>query len=150
MQKLFEDYVNCLQGLHNDIKQCIDGLPQKALDWVPGAEMNSLCVIVVHVAGSERYWMGDIVSLEDSGRDRDAEFRAKGLDEAELKRRLDDSLSYVKSVLERMSLEDLETICVFPKDGRTFTKGWAIYHVLEHVANHLGHAQLTRQLWEQR
>ncbi|MBW1696501.1 MAG: DUF664 domain-containing protein [Deltaproteobacteria bacterium] len=150
MHSLFEDYFNCLQGLHDDIKKCIDGLPQEALYWVPGAEMNSLCVIAVHVAGSQRYWIGDIISQEDSKRDRDAEFRARGLDAVELTKRLDESLAYTKGILERLRLEDLETICVSPKDDRKFTKGWVLWHVLEHVANHLGHAQLTRQLWEQR
>ena len=150
MHQLFKDYSDCLEKLYDDFKKTIDGLPQEALDWVPGAEMNSLCVILVHVTGSARYWMGDIVANEDSNRDRDAEFRTQGVDLAELIGRLDNGLGYVKRVCEGLTLEDLETICVLPQDGREITKGWAICHVLEHVANHLGHAHITRQLWEQR
>jgi len=106
MHKLFEDYLNCLQSLHNDIKLAIEGLSQSALDWVPGSDMNSLGMIVSHVAGSERYMIGDIVAKEPSGRDRDAEFHAQGIDIAGLKERLDGSLAYIHQVLERFSIED--------------------------------------------
>ena len=66
MPQLLQDYLNSLETLFDDYKKTIDGLPQEALDSVPGTEMNSLCVIVVHVAGSTRYWIGDIVAKEDS------------------------------------------------------------------------------------
>ena len=149
MQKFFADYMGSLETLHEELKRTIEGLPQAALDWSPGAEMNSLCVMVVHVAGSERYWVGDIVAREDSGRDREAEFRTQGIDIAELKDHLEGSLTYVRRVLEGLSLEDLGATCVPARDGREFTTAWVLFHVLEHVANHLGHAQVTRQVWEQ-
>ena len=150
MSQLLKDYLNLLETLFDDFKKTIDGLPQEALDWVPGTEMNSLCVIVVHVAGATRYWIGDIVAKEDSNRDRAAEFRTRGVELTELNDRLDSSLAYIKSVLGRLTLEDLKATCVLPQDGREVTKGWIILHVLEHVANHLGHAHITRQLWDQR
>ena len=149
MQKLFEDYLKCLKGLHKDIKMIIEGLPQPALDWIPGSDMNSLSMIVAHVAGSERYFIGDIVTKEPSGRDRDAEFRTQGIDPAELNERLDNSLEYIRQVLERFSIEDLETPCVSPRDGRTYTAGFFLFSMVGHVASHLGHAQITRQMWEQ-
>lgn len=150
MLQLFKDYTDCLETLYEDFKKNIDGLPQEALDWVPGEDMNSLCVIIVHTTGSTRFWIGDIAANDDSNRDRDAEFRSEGVDLAELKNRLDSSLAYVKGVFEKLTLEDLETVCVLPQGGREVTKGWAICHVLEHVANHLGHVHITRQLWDQR
>jgi len=134
--------------LHNDIKLAIEGLSQSALDWGPGSDMNSLGMIVAHVAGSERYMIGDIVAKEPSGRDRDAEFRTQGIDTAELNERLDGSLAYVRQVLERFSIEDLDTPCVSPWDGQTYTAGWFLFRVMGHVASHLGHAQITRQMWE--
>ena len=150
MPQLLQDYLNSLETLFDDFKKTINGLPQEALDWVPGEEMNSLCVIVVHVAGSTRYWIGDLIAKEDSNRDRAAEFRTRGIDLAELNERLDSSLNYMKGVLGRLTLEDLKETCVLLQDGREVTKGWIIFHVLEHVASHLGHAHITRQLWDQR
>jgi len=149
MQPFFADYLNRLESLHNDIKASMAGLPQAGLDWAPGAGMNSLCVLTVHVAGSERYWIGDVVAKDPSGRDREAEFHAHGLDGASLVARLDGTLAYARTVLEGLELVDLEKRCISPRDGSESNVGWALGHILAHTGLHAGHSQLTRQLWEQ-
>lgn len=150
MHPFYSDYLERLQDLHAGIRKELSGLPPEALDWSPTPEMNSLGVLVVHLAGAERYWVGDVVMGEPSGRDRAAEFRQRGLDEEALGRKLDESLAYARSALERLGPEDLERECVSPRDGRPFRAAWALLHALEHTGIHLGHIQLTRQLWEGR
>lgn len=149
MQPFFADYLNCLESLHNDIEDSFSGLPQAGLDWKPGDGMNSFCVLAVHVAGSERYWIGDVVAREPSGRNRDAEFHTYGLDVVSLAARLDGSLGYVRHVLEGLALVDLEKKTISPRDGFESNVGWALGHILAHTGLHAGHAQVTRQLWEQ-
>ncbi len=141
-------YLERLQELHADMGRAIEGLPPGALDWVPGPQMNSLAVLVVHTTGAERYWIGEVVAGEPSGRDRPAEFRAFGLDEAALKARLQGMLAYVRGMLEGLTVEDLEAARISPRDGRRFSVAWALLHALEHTAIHLGHAQMLRQMWE--
>jgi uncharacterized damage-inducible protein DinB len=150
MQLFAEEFLNTFQTLHAEIERAVESLPQAALDWVPGPDMNSLAVLVTHVAGSERYWIGDVIAGEPSGRDRPAEFRTSGLDVETLKGRLAGSLAYVRGVLERLTLQDLETTCVSPRDNRQLTVAWCLNHALAHTATHMGHIQLTRQLWDQR
>ncbi|MBN1815415.1 MAG: DinB family protein [Anaerolineae bacterium] len=150
MLKLLEDYLERLDGLHAEISRAIDGLPQAALDWVPVHDMNSLGVLVVHITGAERYWIGDVAGRDPSGRDRDAEFETSGVDGATLKRRLDDMSAYVRGVLDRLALSELEAVRISPRDGREFTVAWCLAHALEHTAIHLGHIQIVRQLWDQR
>ena len=149
MEQFFSDYLDRLQSLHDDMKRTFEGLPKAALDWVPGPGMNSLCVVVVHVAGAERYWIGDVLAQDPSGRVRETEFHLKGLDVVMLEERLDGSLVYVRGVLEELTLDKLGAQRVSVQDSRTYTAGWSLAHVLEHTALHLGHTQLTRQLWEQ-
>jgi hypothetical protein len=149
MQSFFADYLDCLESLHNDIKASLAEMPQAGLDWKPGAGMNSLCVLAVHVAGSERYWIGDVVAGEPSGRNRDAEFHSLGIDAASLVAKLDSSLSYVRNVFERLALVDLEKRTISPRDGFESNVGWVLGHVLAHTGVHAGHVQVTRQLWEQ-
>ena len=149
MEQFFADYLERLQSLHDDMQETFKELPQTALDWVPGSDMLSFSVIVVHTTGAERYWVGDIACQDPSGRNRGAEFEVKGLEAAELVNRLDKSLVYVKGVTENLLLDNLQEIRNSPRDDRKFTVGWAPAHTLEHTALHLGHAQLTRQLWEQ-
>jgi len=150
MEQPFEEYLERLEALHAAAGRSIEGLPQAALDWAPGPDMNSLCVLVVHLACAERYWIGDVVGRDPSGRDRDAEFRAQGLDAAALKERLADALAHARGVLEALTLADLAALRVSPRDGRTYTVAWALAHALTHTALHVGHMEVTRQLWEQR
>lgn len=78
MHPFFEAYLDRLQELHAGILRAIDGLPAAALDWVPGPGMNPIAVLVVHAAGAERYWIGDVVARDPSDRDRAAEFWVQG------------------------------------------------------------------------
>ena len=149
MVQFFADYLARLERLHGDLKAAAAALPAAALDWRPGSDTNSLAALIVHTAGSQRYWIGDVAGQEPSGRDRDAEFRATGLNAGDLAEQLDAVLAHSRSVLQRLSLDDLAQMRTSPRDGRQFTAGWALAHALEHTAIHAGHAQLTRQLWDQ-
>lgn len=149
MQTFFTNYLDLLQDCHNGILQALEGLPQTALDWVPGLDMNSISVLLAHITGSERYWIGDIAAQEPSNRDRDAEFRVHGVEADVFRKRLTDNLEYVRNVLDKMSLGDLESSRLSPSNAREYTVGWALIHALEHASVHLGQIQITRQLWEQ-
>lgn len=148
MQSFFSDYLNLLRKCHDDIRKTMDGLPPEALDWNPGANMNSICVLVFHITGAERFWIGDVAAQEPSNRDRDAEFRVKNLGDEFLRKRLVDSFAYATAKLEQLTLQDLETLRTSSRG--TFTIGWSLLHALEHSHLHLGHLQITRQLWDQR
>jgi len=149
MQTFYEGYLNLLQACHNEIRAALKGLPLAALDWVPGAEMNSISVLVFHLTGSERYWIGDVAMQETSDRDRDAEFKVSELSAEFLEKRLTDSMGFASSRLETLTLQDLEAQRVSARNGKTFTVAWSLMHALEHSTLHLGQIQLTRQLWEQ-
>lgn len=89
-------------------------------------------------------------SGDPAPRDRAAEFRATGNTTEALRKRLDDTLAYARRALETLTLQDLEQERTSPRDGGKFSMSWALLHALEHTAIHLGHVQLTRELWEQR
>ena len=149
MEPFFRDYLELLRDLDQEFIAAFDALPTEALDWVPGADMNSLCVLVVHTTASARFWIGDVAMGETSNRIRALEFQASGLSETELKARFAALEAYVESALERLTLADLATMRPMP-DRDTVSAGWALLHALEHTGLHLGHAQITRQLWEQK
>jgi uncharacterized damage-inducible protein DinB len=149
MEAFFEDYLDRLEAIHGEMEQALDDLPQMALDWAPGPEMNSFNILAVHVAGSQRWWIGDLVAGEPSDRVRESEFETRGLSESALKERLSASLNYCRDVLQKLTLEDLEAVRIAPVSGKEYRVGWCLAHALEHTALHLGHMQLTRQLWDQ-
>ena len=149
MQTFFQDYLNLLQDCHNHILDALDGLPPEALDWTPGRDMNSISVLVFHLTGAERYWIGDVAAQDPTDRDRDAEFRVHDVGMDILKGRLANNLEYARNALDKFTIQDLEATRVSARDGHEFTVGWALLHALEHDTLHLGQIQLTRQLWEQ-
>lgn len=149
MQTFFKEYLNILQTCHTDILTALDGLPPAALDWIPGPDMNSISVLVFHLTGAERYWIGDVTVQDPTVRDRDAEFKVHEVGVDVLKKRLTDNMEYERAALEKLTIQDLEMTRVSARDGREFTVAWALIHALEHSTLHLGQIQLTRQLWEQ-
>ena len=150
MQPFFTVYLNNLQEYHDEIRTALKGLPPEALDWTPGPEINSLIILVIQLIGAERYWIGDVINGDPSERDRAAEFNAQGLSEDRLIQRLSENEKYIRKALEPLALQELEAMRTSPRNGRNVTVGWALCHVLKHTALHLGHMQITRQLWEQR
>jgi hypothetical protein len=150
MLTFFEALADRFHELHGDIKRNLDALPLTALDWKPGPEMNSVSIIVVHLTGAERFLVGDVVMQESSNRNRDLEFQVLGLNKEDLLHRLDDTETYLKNALERLSLSDLETTRIHPRHGDQVTVSWALLHALEHAATHVGHINLTVQMWHQR
>jgi uncharacterized damage-inducible protein DinB len=124
MSEVLAAYLNRLEELHRDLNRALEGLPAEALNWSPGPEMNSLAVLAAHTAGSERYWIGDVVAQDDSQRDRDAEFRTHASSAAELIARLDTALAHSRSVLERLTLSSLDEKRTEPPRHREVTVAW--------------------------
>lgn len=150
MTPFFVDVLDRLQELHAYVERAIDGLPSSALDWEASPGMNSLSVLVMHLTGAERYWIGDVAGRDPSGRDRDAEFRSKGLSAEDLKAQLRSTLGHSRRVLETLTVQDLETLRVSPMHGRELTAGWALVHALEHTAVHAGQVHIIRRFWDER
>ena len=98
MEQLFEDYLERLSVIHSEFETTIAGLPQEALDWVPGTDMTALGALIVHVSEAMRYWVGEVAAGINANRDREAEFVAHGRSEAELRQMLADVRTLVREV----------------------------------------------------
>ncbi len=147
VEKFFEEYLATLETCHTNILKTVEELSKSALDWSPGPDMNSIAVLIYHLTGAERFWIGDVVAQTPSGRDRDAEFKVKDVGLDVLKSRLDKNLDYVRGAMQKLPLADLAETRVTP-DGRTVTVAWALLHAVEHSGIHRGHIEIMRQLWQ--
>jgi len=150
MRPEFSGIFEYLQYLHEGIFLAFHDLPQEALDWLPGPEMNSLAVNVMHTAGAQRYWIGEVVGGDPAHRDRAAEFMTQGLPAPALQARLEAALSHTAQTLEKLRPENLGGLRLSPRDGRRVSVNWCLSHAIGHTALHLGHMQIIRQLWDQR
>lgn len=150
MYSELEGYLQQLEDLHGQIGDLITDLPSAALNWRPTKRIddhstNSLAALATHVAGSEQFWISVTVGGRHISRDRAAEFLVEVTDFTDLRRRLENVAAETKEVLSTLSEQDLNSVRQL--EGKTITVRWCILHVIEHAALHLGHMQLTYQLW---
>ena len=150
MDIFYTDFIDCLDSIHGKIKWLIASLPQQALDWSLQPGSGSLCMLVSHIAGAERYWVGEVIGREQPIRRPGSIYRVTGLDSRELCQRLDNSLSCCRKVLENYQPADLEEKRISPSDGREITVRWALVHVMEHTISHQGDIAFMRQLCAKR
>lgn len=149
--QFFADYLEWLTGLQNRLHKEVQELPPAAMDWSPGPQMNpkmnSVAVLLVHLTSVLHEGI-DLALDEPPSRVRAQEFQTHGVSSAEMLQRLDRVIDYARNALPRLELADLAKART-DEDGPV-TCGWALLHALEHAYLHLGHLQITCQLWRQR
>ena len=141
-----------IEGIHGAIL----GLPVEALNWRPSHEgTNPIAVLAVHAMHSTRSWLAVALGAPLPDRDRDAEFRTLVADHGELLETVNQLAADCRALLateEPFEPGTMRESHVRASSGRSdvVSSAWALLHAVEHVREHMGHAQLTRQLWEQR
>lgn len=157
-----EGYLSVIEALRKQVGEMIVGLDAEALNWrpLPGDDhaTNSLAVLAAHVAGSEHFWIAEVIGRREATRVRAQEFLTQSDSAEALLRQLAAVGRETRELLEGLDEAALaEERTAQPLSGREGSKEarvvgvrWAILHVMEHSALHLGHMQLTRQLWEAR
>lgn len=142
-----EGYIHMLRDLRADMLKACEGLSAEALNWKPPApETNSIYVLATHTVGSERYWIQQVIGGIDVHRNRASEFVANGDDLSRWQQSLAEVAQQSEAVLRALSDADLRS--TRPDHDETRTVQWCILHVIEHWSRHIGHVELTRQLWE--
>lgn len=150
------NYLQQIEDLRGQVRDLIADLPAEALNWRPleGDETNSLAVLATHIAGAEHFWIGEVVGGSPPTRDRDAEFAAQASDASELIRLLENTGVETREVFATLGEADPSSPSGQSLDGtrqvrgRTIPVRRCILHVIDHTALHLGHIQLTYQLWK--
>jgi hypothetical protein len=84
MDIFYTEFLNCLESLHGKIKWLVASLPQQALDWPLQPGVGSLCMLISHLAGAERYWIGEVVGREQPIRRPGSVYQVTGMDSKEL------------------------------------------------------------------
>jgi len=150
MEEISKVILNNLHKLHLEAGNILQELPSQALDWKPAVDMNSLSVLISHIVGAERYWIGDVIMQEPSNRNRDEEFRIHGIELVLLKNRISNLESYEVAAFKKINKDELNAERISPRDGKRYSVAWALCHALEHTAIHIGHMQILAQQWMQK
>ncbi len=163
-----DNYLQRIEDLRGQVSDLIADLSTEVLNWRPlpppvpappalpgtgagGAEdregtTNSLAVLAAHIAGAEHFWIGEVIGGHPRTRDRDAEFLTEVEDGSQLVRILEQTGLETRGVLTSLTETDLDSLR--EARGRQVPVRWSILHIIDHTALHLGHMQLTYQLWK--
>jgi hypothetical protein len=132
------------------MRAAIDGASGDALNQRPaGDDTNPVAVLVVHAVNSTRWWLSVARGLPLPERDRPSEFLTTVADADELLALFDPVAADCRALLDTDAPFDGGAICEDPRDGERVTAAWALIHAVEHLREHVAHAELTRQLWEE-
>jgi uncharacterized damage-inducible protein DinB len=145
--RLFLDAsVRRLRQMTERLQACLDRLTEDQI-WMRGAEtQNAVGNLILHLCGNLRQWIIAGVGQTTFERDRDAEFAARGgVSSRELLERLNRTVEDAAGVILRVSPERLaEHVRIQAYDVTVLE---AIYHVIEHFAQHYGQITFATKLF---
>lgn len=144
-----------------ELQQLVQDLPAAALLWKPFEQSpwqgpaSTLGLIIAHALSSTVYllrraeWtLGRIEWQQVDGDEGHEEFGPANHEPAYLQVRIVRTQAFVNELLDSLSAADLEGSRAHPKRrDRIFTVRYDVQHAIEHMSQHIGHGQLTRQLW---
>lgn len=143
-------YLERIEDIRSQVIKVIQDLSPEALNWRPievedDHVTNSLAVMAAHVAGAEHFWIAEVIAKQPATRDRDSEFNVHTDNSAELVESLDNVGKETREILSKLTEADL--MGDRQVRDKTVPVRWGILHVIDHSSLHLGHMQLTFQLW---
>jgi uncharacterized damage-inducible protein DinB len=156
------------------LREATRGLTPEDLMWQPEPGMNTIGMLLAHLAIVEVWWTA--IVIEEKGDKADAEIRStlgigpdddglplaenaaaipilNGKDLAFYDDLLDKARAYFKRVVKDRPEEDMERTFQRPRPDGTIRERnvrWYYYHVLEHFAGHFGQILLLKHLLRSR
>jgi uncharacterized damage-inducible protein DinB len=143
-----DDWIALLTHIQERVRAAVADLDAEALNWRPTPEgTNSIYSLTYHMAGSIVYWTLQVIGGQDVGRDRDAEFRAQGTDAAQLLEFFNNGYAKAKEFVAGLTFQDMDRKVATRTFGQR-TVRWVLGNIISHQSEHLGHIELTRQLYQ--
>lgn len=148
MDPLVKPISQTVEYIHNDIFKAVEPLGDEEINWAHPHLSNTIGILLRHLAGSERYWIGEVVGGRPAQRVREAEFVREPLQKAPLIKGLREAHGMVQEVLSTLRVADLTREVEFTWRGtqHRLTTEWAILHSVQHSAYHLGQIQLFKKM----
>ena len=127
------------------IIECLDGLVEDDLNWRPLENGNSLYVIATHILGTAEENILGVLCGQSIQRQREAEFASRGTSFESIRSDWRELQERVKRSLDQLPSGELARKRKHPR--REELTGLEVLIILaRHAAEHMGHAELTRDL----
>jgi hypothetical protein len=149
------------------LRKAVEELTAAQLEYQPAPGMNTIGMLLAHIAVAECYWMnvvtrglplrpdGDAlmkeiigINMDDDGMPCPAEGghpeTLRGWSAAEYLELIHTARAATVSELQRWSDSQLDELLKGAR--RMVSRGWVAYHVLEHLAGHFGQVLMLRHM----
>lgn len=136
--------VAALEKLHADIQEGLEGLAPEALNWRPLPETNSIAGLLSHMVEASTFLLalGRGIPVQ---RDRDAQFAKSATGGAAFLAEVSAAWPGLVDAVRSYSGADLTA--AREMRGRAVNGAWCLLHACEHLTEHWGQIQLTRDLY---
>ena len=141
-------YADALHNLWDQVRGAVQDLPAGALNWTPlEQDTNSAAIIVTHMCGVASMGVIQALTGVDVHRVRDSEFQASANSVEELLALVERTEGQSLSALEQTNVDALGEMAPATVRGPV-PRRLGVLRSISHIGMHLGHLQLTRQLWD--
>ncbi len=148
MKPIVEVVQRMLDGQAERYGNVVNTLPEDALNWRPGNdETNSIAQLVRHVTAVQNVLLSRSLG-ETVEHDHEYSLRNDPATKEELHGLIADAKAKKDAQLARLDRTDMSEM--LPSQRGPTMRAHYIIHTADHGQEHLGHAELTKQLWEQR
>ena len=148
MKPMLEVVQRMLDGQAERYGNVVDAMPGDALTWRPGNdETNSVAQLVRHVAAVQNVLLSRGLG-EAVEHDHEYSLRNDPATKEELHGLIADAKAKKDEQLARLDSTDMSEM--LPGGRGPTMRAHYVIHTADHGQEHLGHAELTKQLWEQR
>ncbi|MGN6566062.1 MAG: DinB family protein [Thermomicrobiales bacterium] len=146
MDPVVETVVGNLEQLRQDIHAGLAGQSAAALNWRPYPGGNTIAGLLAHMIESSTFLLatGRGETIE---RHRDEQFAATSPDAATLLAQVDAAWAALQARVQTYTPADFAA--QYSMRGTPRTGAWFLLHIGEHMLEHWGQIQLTRDLYAQ-
>jgi len=139
-------YARAILDTLDRLSACVEGMDTDQLNWQPSAPgANSVYVLATHILGNAEESILYTLRDQPSTRDREREFAARAQSPAALQERWQKLREQLQAAMLGLSAGDLARTVNHPRRG-PLTGREVLLLVARHAAEHLGQAELTRDL----
>jgi len=147
MDSFVEPHLHALEDLTRQVVETVTPLDDEQINRTVAGLQNSVGILLRHMAGSERYWIGEVAGGRPAHRNRDSEFGHEPLRKSELLAELERVTALSREVIGGISRDDLMTLVDVQRTKVVKeTKAFALMHATQHLAYHLGQLRYLAKL----
>lgn len=135
-----------IRDLH-ELKDELAEVPDHHLWAVMPGIINPIGVLVVHVCGNLRFFIGSVLGEDGYTRDREAEFAVSHLPQEALQRELDRTIEAIAEALPKVSAEQLKEMMPHtPPRHQGKTVDYFLIQLTNHLSRHRGQLNYLRRM----